>query len=81
MELKVVETFHDFQLYLEEDGEVLDARGMGDGVDVEFEDLRMGDEGFVEAWQREVDGDLAWYMEAYFPSYLDAGPYEEALDD
>ena len=77
MKLQVVEGCNGFYLYLNGDE---DCRGMGGGVDEEFEGLTMGDEGFVEAWQREVDRNLDEYLEAYFPFAHGGGVYEEALD-
>ncbi len=72
LRLEVAETFHDFQLYLEDDsGNVLDAACMGDGVDVEYDGRTVGNEGFVEAWQRDVDVYFNEYMEAYFPDWID----------
>lgn len=65
---KLVEGCNAFYLYWEEEVACL-----GDGVDQEFLDenedvITVGEEGFLEAWQRAIDEEEDTYMEAYFPS-------------
>lgn len=78
--LEVVKAFNGFYIYLDNDR---DCRGMGDGVDEVFAGLRVGEEGFVEAWQREIDENLEEYLEAYFPYVFDApaGGIVDLLED
>ncbi len=76
--LEVVEGCNGFYIYLTI-GESQFAKGMGDGAGVAYvagEDhnhqiVMAGNPGFVEEWQKEIDGNVYDYLEAYFPALYD----------
>jgi hypothetical protein len=62
-EFRVVEVFNGFILVHQPSCQ---EAHMGDGVDQEFDGLKVGQPGFAEAWAREANADCDTYREAYF---------------